>query len=124
MSLYIDGRRTVGGNSMHNYSTSEQIVGTWIDGSTLYEKSFYSSDAMSAHTEITHGISNLDLVISCECFIRTSDKSYQLPITTNQGIAEIDITPTKIDIDLSSQYVSIRATGGYLITIQYTKSSS
>lgn len=27
-----------GGSSNHNYSTSEQIVGTWIDGSTLYEK--------------------------------------------------------------------------------------
>lgn len=27
-----------GGPSRHNYSTSEQVVGTWTDGSTLYEK--------------------------------------------------------------------------------------
>lgn len=27
-----------GGSSGHNYSTDEQIVGTWIDGSMLYER--------------------------------------------------------------------------------------
>lgn len=25
------------GSNMHNYSTTEQVVGTWIDGSTIYE---------------------------------------------------------------------------------------
>lgn len=105
-----------------HYSTDEQVIGTWM-GKTLYQKSFYSDSALSTHTSISHGISNLDLVIDCKCCIRTSNKSYQLPITTNQGVAEIDITPTNIDIDLSSQYVSIRATGGYSVTIQYTKSS-
>ncbi len=29
-----------GGGSGHNYSTTEQVVGTWIDGSTIYEQSF------------------------------------------------------------------------------------
>lgn len=29
-----------GGSGMHNYSTEEQVVGTWIDGSTLYERTF------------------------------------------------------------------------------------
>ena len=28
---------------LHNYSTTEQVVGTWIDGSTIYEKTFTSS---------------------------------------------------------------------------------
>lgn len=27
-----------GGGGSHTYSTTEQAVGTWIDGSTLYEK--------------------------------------------------------------------------------------
>ena len=27
-----------GGSTTHHYSTDEQIVGTWIDGNTLYEK--------------------------------------------------------------------------------------
>lgn len=29
-----------GGSSGHTYSTTEQIVGTWIDGKTVYEKTF------------------------------------------------------------------------------------
>ena len=37
------GSGTVGGiaeKGMHNYSTDEQVVGTWIDGKTLYEKTY------------------------------------------------------------------------------------
>lgn len=30
-----------------HYSTEEQVVGTWIDGSTLYEKTFYSDTTIS-----------------------------------------------------------------------------
>ena len=29
-----------GGSNMHDYSTDEQIVGTWIDGSPVYEKTY------------------------------------------------------------------------------------
>ena len=36
-----------GGGSGHNYSTTEQIVGTWIDGSILYEKTIpYNSSVI------------------------------------------------------------------------------
>lgn len=31
------------GGSSHHYSTTEQIVGTWIDGKTLYEKTIINS---------------------------------------------------------------------------------
>lgn len=27
-------------NGLHNYSTEEQVVGTWIDGKPIYEKTF------------------------------------------------------------------------------------
>ena len=30
-----------GTQTFHNYSTTEQVVGTWIDGKTLYEKTWY-----------------------------------------------------------------------------------
>ena len=43
-----------GGSSGHNYSTEEQIIGTWIDGSTLYEKtiSVQSNSATKGMIEI------------------------------------------------------------------------
>jgi hypothetical protein len=46
-----------GGGGGHNYSTEEQVIGTWIDGSTLYEKTYtYSFTASSNdydHTIVT-----------------------------------------------------------------------
>lgn len=38
MALYLNGKKLSG--EPHNYSTDEQVVGTWIDGSTIYEKTF------------------------------------------------------------------------------------
>ena len=34
------GRWTPSGVPAHHYSTEEQVIGTWIDGKTLYEKTF------------------------------------------------------------------------------------
>ena len=34
----------------HHYSTNEHVVGTWIDGSTLYEKSFIGTSAANFST--------------------------------------------------------------------------
>lgn len=41
------GTWTPQGVPAHHYSTDEQVVGTWIDGSTLYEKTFYSDTIIS-----------------------------------------------------------------------------
>lgn len=44
MALYLNGKKLSG--EPHNYSTDEQIVGTWIDGSTVYEKTFVFSGGL------------------------------------------------------------------------------
>lgn len=42
--LKYDGSKWVngagGGSSGHTYSTTEQEIGTWVDGSTIYEKTY------------------------------------------------------------------------------------
>ena len=54
-----------GGSGGHNYSTTEQVVGTWINGKPLYEKTIdYGNNVNvgydnTVHTEILHGISNI-----------------------------------------------------------------
>ena len=35
-----------GGGSTHNYSTTEQVVGAWVDGKTVYEKTFTTSNTI------------------------------------------------------------------------------
>ena len=54
MALFIDGKALDGKDGMHHYSTEEQVIGTWIDGSTLYEKTIVETInlAFSSQTEI------------------------------------------------------------------------
>lgn len=39
-----------GGGSGHTYSTTEQIVGTWIDGRTVYEKTYVAQNEQTLNT--------------------------------------------------------------------------
>ena len=58
-----------GGGSGHTYSTTEQVVGTWIDGKNIYEITYNFSSAISvsynSYTETTIDSSNIDNIISC-----------------------------------------------------------
>ena len=71
----------VGGG--HTYSTTEQVVGTWIDGSPVYEKT-YSTSIASGETYVNipfSDITNLSSVISLEGFFDN-----QIPFTLNGAI--------------------------------------
>ena len=51
-------------DTLQNYSTDEQVVGTWIDGSKIYQKTFYhASPANKAWTTIGT-ISNFGRIIN------------------------------------------------------------
>ena len=52
-----------GGGGSHTYSTTEQIVGTWIDGSDIYERTVVVSSAISQgdYATIISG-ENIDLL--------------------------------------------------------------
>ena len=111
-----------GGGGSVNYSTTEQVIGTWINSKPVYQKTFYSTSAMSSYVAITHGISSLDLLIKADCVIRASNRSNQIPILTDQNNAEVVITPTKIEIYLNNDFVNV-CNGGYIVTLQYTKTT-
>lgn len=44
----------------HVYSTTEQVVGTWIDGSTLYEKTIITNSSVT-NADVDVDISNLNV---------------------------------------------------------------
>lgn len=46
---YVESTQS-GGESGHSYSTSEQIVGTWVDGSTVYEKTIAVNNQIGKST--------------------------------------------------------------------------
>ena len=111
-----------GGGSV-NYSTTEHEIGTWIDGSPVYEKTFYVALPTSGGTQtvnIAHGISNLDIIIERHIsnFIRTgesvgTDGTSQY-YTSIQSVDGTNIT-YKTTVDGAGRYV--------IITLRYTKSA-
>lgn len=53
------------------YSTEEQVIGEWIDGRPVYQKTMVVPiDRSKNETNYTHGISNLDQVISYSGFMQ------------------------------------------------------
>lgn len=67
-----------GGGSGHNYSTTEQIVGTWIDGSTVYEKTvdFGQNILINSNTWYTTNISTVGISAIIQAFGTNGDGTF------------------------------------------------
>ena len=63
------GHYTTTGGETHHYSQTEQVIGTWIDGSTLYERTFTFPSALSipSNTWTLTDIdsTNIDKIVYC-----------------------------------------------------------
>ena len=76
------GKYTTYGGLTHHYSTSEQVVGTWIDGKPIYEKVIEtdqvinnSSQRLISKSDIS---SNLDQMIEFHGYYYDSNHSYMI----------------------------------------------
>ena len=105
-----------GSSSAHVYSTDEQIVGTWIDGSAIFEKTFEFSTAVaiSPNDWATTSISNAGIDKCIECFgISPSGAAWSFLGATGDTGNYINI--------LNPRYTSIDVKW---FTLRYTKSSN
>lgn len=62
---------TGGGSSGHHYSTTEQVVGTWIDGKTLYERVVqFNQIILNTDSWFNTGIdcTNMHSLVTCQGF--------------------------------------------------------
>lgn len=120
-----------GGDNKHHYSTEEQIVGTWLDGSTIYEKTFsdvlpvivdnvFSSKTVDLSSLNIKDIIDYDVVIKqivndLNIFVKT-------PYLTNAGLQ------IKSNVD-AGNYISIISNASaysectFKATIKYTKNA-
>lgn len=112
---------------LHNYSTSEKIVGSWIDGKPIYEKTIHigAITKQNSWQSFAHNISDIDKVIRAYGWMVDNtdgfDCFYPIPESrpnTQNGIC-IEIAPSNINIFhywLDSVYDSY-------ITVNYTKTT-
>jgi len=108
-----------------DYSTTEKIVGTWIDGKPVYQKTIHISSLPNNTTaEYLHNISYLDKVIDIKCIYWNSTQTGFQPFpqisvddVSSQDIVSVTNTAiyiaTKTDKSSKSAY----------ITLQYTKTT-
>lgn len=110
-----------GGSSGHNYSTTEQVIGTWIDGKPLYEKTFVQQ---LSGTTGTIDISALNV---SEAFI--SGGFYDIGVTNlelNEWVTQNDNTYAHVNKGLTPQVIDMRCTWANAkatIILQYTKTT-
>lgn len=113
-----------------DYSTTEKIIGTWIDGRSIYQKTLNfgalpnGTSTTSATKSMNHGISNLSLVINVFGFcFNSSDNSWAaLPYVAGNGSASCGLYGDKTKIYARANYNASGNTTSY-ITIQYVKTT-
>lgn len=110
----------------NTYSTDERVVGTWIDGSKIYEKVIDCGALPNATTKtIAHGIERLNILISANIIATNDARTTYIPIpysseTDLTANIRLLITNTSINIYDAMNYNWINKT--YAI-LRYTKSA-
>ena len=105
----------------HVYSTEEKVVGTWIDGKPLYEKTIVYDGIVRTDTKIYQNESIDEIVnVSNKCFYDTSFNKWNTEITStyNLGItARGDYLQGEVNSVYDDRITKCRC------TIQYTKTT-
>lgn len=111
--------------SLYNFSTSEQAVGTWIDGKTIYRKVLTRECPQNATTTISTGVNNIDKLMWCDGFCFASNGTWTPLPRVNQSSFGYQIA-----LGSASGYTGINVAVGssfsapvtVYIVIYYTKS--
>lgn len=83
---------TIIGKTTENYSTEEQVIGTWIDGKPLYRKVVNVNNITIRDYDYTHNIANIFEIVQCRgSVIKDSGVTLPLPYYHNQNIYAIGI---------------------------------
>lgn len=123
-------------NPINDYSTEEKVVGSWLDGSTIYQKTISCGQVPQAVTsgtrvnkEVAHGVTNIDRVVNLvgSCFATASSHVCPPIMPVQMAMNNTNTPGINIRIDATNIYIvnSNTAYNGITdvyVTIQYTKS--
>lgn len=112
-------------NEKFNYSTTEHVVGKWVDGKTLYEKTVDCGTLPNTTSKsVAHNISNIDKIVYLGGIAYAGTNSYPLPfVQVSAGnVQGIRINASSTNVVIVSSYDVSSLTNSY-VTLRYTKSS-
>lgn len=115
------GSKTV---DYHEYSTEEKVVGKWIDGKTLYEKTINIPSLAVGENSINHLISGISEVVNVSGKADYSGDCLSLPYsaTSLSYVLTVQANATRILFNVANGF-NTNNFGNISVTIQYTKSS-
>ena len=111
-------------NPLDVYSTDEKVIGTWIDGRPIYQKTIDIGSA-SGNSNISHGISNLDMITDAYgSFLQSGTYRQKLPKIVNGNNAWsadfADFTDTSFSLSIGS---AIGTATKVFVILEYTKTT-
>ena len=118
------GMYTSTGTPTVHYSTVEHVVGTWVDGKTLYERSYPNISITSTNNSIQTGIS-FDTLVDIEANgykIDGSNNKIRFGASYNDGGDRLDVEGVNNDLRIICTNWFIGGVAN--ITIRYTKSTT
>lgn len=116
-----------------NYSTDEQVIGTYVDGKPIYRKSFtYSSGSLSTGSQLlANDLSNVERVVDkhCQFHSNTDDRDYDIPyfrIAYDESVFLLChvLTDNTVGTTLiSGDHSSYNNIADIVLTLEYTKTT-
>ena len=120
---YLNGNVPTFANTFNKsdlYSADEQLVGRWVNGKPLYQKTI-NLGTMTNNKSVVHGISNIDMIIKVTGFAYLSSGQHlELNFINLSNSFYATLIADKTNISILASGVTDRQ--GYA-TIQYTKST-
>lgn len=113
------------------YSTDERVVGVWIDGKPLYQKTIDCGigPAPATNKTVQVNAANVDKVIYVDGIATKSTTANPLPFLHNSDygyVTQLDvrnITETKFDISIYNGTLMNLTTYNIYVTVRYTKTT-
>ena len=87
-----------GGGSAMTFSTEEQVVGTWVDGRSVYMKTVVVENTSNlTEIKVGHGIENLDEMIDVGGSFRSFDSWKPLTVVYTPQMTDYNLSVYGID---------------------------
>ena len=111
-------------NGLETYSTTEQRIGTWIDGKPVYRKVINFGNLPNATTKnVAHGISNLKDIIKIEGVAVVGQYRNPVPLVYYSADAQYNTAIYVGDTYVSMQTSQNRSSMTAYVYLEYTKTT-
>lgn len=120
-----DGNTIIPVTEVDAYSTTEQVVGTWIDGKPLYRKTIDFGALPNATTKsVAHGLSNFRVRNFYGVAVNPSTNiTFYLPTLSGNASAFVTVHIDSANVIVNAMSTNRSAFTECYITIEYTKTT-